>query len=74
MTRAAAVKIRGPAGAAGAAHTIQPRRKGRGYAALTIKIKYRAFVKRIKKRPVAGPSLSAAAEAIKILVDTLQRV
>ena len=50
MTRAAAVKIRGPAGAAGAAHTIQPRRKGRGYAALTIKIKIPGICEKNKKK------------------------
>jgi hypothetical protein len=50
MTRAAAAKFRGPAGAAPAAGTIQRRYKGRGSAALTIKIKIPGNYKKNKKK------------------------
>ena len=50
MTRAAAVRIRGPAGAAAGAGTIQTKYKGRGYAAFTMKLKIPGNYKKNKKK------------------------
>ena len=48
--RAAADKIQGPAAGAAGAGTIQPRDKGRGSAALTMKIKRPGIYKKNKKK------------------------